>query len=204
MKGLSWQEKYQGIPDILQEKYRAFVENDFSPKRGSKPLKGGMDSRKMVHIMGKFSNSYKTWKDGTKNLFLLAMIALLGFLALLFGFFIGNPGLRLGWLLGSAIEIFAYVTIDRGSSFLLSPVADPKKGALGAFFGIFRMALYAAGLVLGGFATYRWGSMASSYCNVWTVFSGYLPMGFVLICTTFFRCKKEEVPVSNKEESKNE
>lgn len=167
-------------------------------------MKGWIDSRNIFHIMGKFAKSYKTWKDGTKNLFLLAAIALIGFLALLFGFFIGNPGLPLGWLLGSAIEIFAYFTIDRGSSFLLSSDADPKKGALGAFFGVFRMALYAAGLVLGGFATYRWGSMASSYCNVWTVFAGYLPMGVVLICITFFRSKKGEDPASNKEENKNE
>ena len=136
---------------------------------------------------------FSSLSEEKKNLFILGAIALLGALVLVFSFFIDNPGLFYGWLLGSAIEILCYVTIFLGARFLLSGDGEATKGGLvGALFGTFRLLFYAGGLVLGGFATFVWGTPAHGYCNVFTVFAGYLPLLFVLLVTTYLSARKSK------------
>ncbi len=142
--------------------------------------------------MKKLAERYNNWCDEEKNLFIFACIGVVGFLILLFGFFIDNPGLPIGWLLGTAIELVAYFTIWRGTAFLLDPQdKDGKRGYLMAVFALGRLFLYAGGLVLAAFCSFVWGTLAHGYCNLWTVFAGYMPEFIVLIFVTFFRLKKK-------------
>lgn len=131
---------------------------------------------------------------------MLCWIALLGFLATSVFFFLSNPGVPLGWLFGSAIEIVCYITIVKGTSFLLDPnKLNRKRGLIAPLFMLLRLALYAGGLVLAAFATFRWGSMSSSYLNFWAVFAAYMPMVVLLLFVTFYRLKKQS-PVEQKPE----
>lgn len=142
-----------------------------------------------------FARNYSTWSDEKKNFFLLGMTCLLGCLILSFGFFLDNPGLVIGWLLGSAISAFCYATMVLSAKFLLSGDEKSSKfGYFGAVFGLFRLGFYAGGLVIGAFATFVWGSNAHGYCNLWTVFAGYLPLFVILIVTTLMSLKKEKSP----------
>ncbi len=148
---------------------------------------------------------FTSLSEEKKNLMILGGIALLGAFVLLFSLFIDNPGLLYGWLLGSAIEILCYVTIFLGARFLLSGDGEATKGGLvGALFGAFRLLFYAGGLVLGGFATFVWGSPSHGYCNVFTVFAGYLPLLFVLLVTTFLSSRKGKAEKPATQEEKKE
>ena len=149
----------------------------------------------------KFVDWYNKKSEMVRNIILLVMIALLGFLVTSIFFFMNNPGVPLGWLFGSAIEIIAYFTIAKGAAFMLDPNhLNRKRGLMAPLFMILRFALYAGGLVLAAFATYRWGSPSCSYLNVWAVFVSYLPLHVVLLFATFFRLKKEKVEKLEKEE----
>lgn len=154
--------------------------------------------------MKSLAKAYSSWSDERKNFMILVIIALVGFAVFCFGFFMNNPGLPLGWLLGSVIELICYVTIVKGSSFILDGSGDSKRGLLGAAFGTLRLVLYAAGLVVGGFCTYSWGTVSNGYCNIWTVFGAYLPVLFVVIFATLLRNKKSEPENNASNENKEE
>ncbi len=155
--------------------------------------------------MKTLAERYNGWKDEQKNLFILACIGIAGFLILLFGFFIDNPGLPIGWVLGTGIELIAYFTIYKGASYLLDPEdKNGKRGYLMAVFAMGRLLLYAGGLVLAAFCTFVWGSMAHGYCNLWTVFAGYMPEFIVLVIATMIRIKRKPAPAAKAEEPKTE
>ena len=59
------------------------------------------------------------YPETTKILLILIGCALLGFLAFLFGFFTGQPGYPLGWLLGGVLGAGTVVC-----AFLVGPVAQ--------------------------------------------------------------------------------
>lgn len=164
----------------------------------------------ITHVAMSLLRAYLKWSEEKRNFFLLGCVCLLGCLVLSFGFFVDNPGLVIGWILGSAISAFCYLTIVWGARFLLSGDEHQNKfGYLGAAFGIFRLAFYAGGLVLGGFATYVWGSSAHGYCNLWTVFAGYMPLFAILIITNLASLrqkapKKEEVAKQDTSEEKKD
>lgn len=153
----------------------------------------------------KFVDWYNNASEMKKNLFLLGIITAIGFAATFIFFFMNNPGVPFGWLFGSAIEIVCYITIVKGTSFLLDPnKLNPKRGLLAPLFMILRLALYAGGLVLAAFATYRWGSMASSYLNFWAVFAAYMPLPALLLFTTIYRLKKQQSEVKPVPEEEKE
>ena len=148
---------------------------------------------------------YNSASEMKKNIFLLSVIALIGLAATFIFFFLNNPGVSLGWLLGSAIEIICYITIVKGTSFLLDPKGlDKKRAILAPVFMLLRLALYAGGLVLAAFCTFRWGSNASSYLNFWAVFAGYMPMVALLLFTTLLRLRKPKTEPSEIEEKPEE
>ena len=139
----------------------------------------------------KLTEWYNKTSDTKKNLFLLGLITFAGFAATFIFFFNNNPGVPLGWLLGSIIELICYLSIVKGTAFMLDPSSlDRKKGYLAPLFMFMRLGLYAGGLILAGFATFRWGSMSSSYLNFFAVFAGYMPMVVLLLIVTFGRLKK--------------
>jgi len=134
---------------------------------------------------------YNKTSDTKKNLFLLGIVTLCGFAVTSIFFFLNNPGVPLGWLFGSIIELICYLSIVKGTAFMLDLNSlDRKKGYLAPLFMFMRLALYAGGLILAAFATFRWGSMSSSYLNFFAVFAGYMPMVVLLLIVTFGRLKK--------------
>lgn len=138
----------------------------------------------------KLAERYKTWSDEGKNLFILICVALFGILVTIPFIFLDNVGILLGWLLGSAINIIAYITIIKGSRALLR---QSGKAAGYAIFGFsFRFLLYAAGLLLAAFCTFRWGSMAHGYCNIVSLALAYMPTWVTLVIVMLVR--KEPKP----------
>ena len=137
-----------------------------------------------------FKSKYESWSEFKKNLFLLICIALLGALACAGFIFLDNIGVLFGWLLGSAVNIFAYATINHGTAFLLSADGGAKKAYLASLFSILRILLYGAALVLAGFASFMWGSLAHGYCNIISCALALMPTWIVLALVTFGRMKK--------------
>ena len=132
------------------------------------------------------------YPETTKILLILIGCALLGFLAFLFGFFTGQPGYPLGWLLGGAVAAFTYWSIAYTSKAVLDP--DGAKGArmaLTVLFMMLRFVLLIAAVVGAALVTY---TFSSPYLNVWTTVGGYLPMPVVCIIAGLMNKKgrKEE------------
>ena len=95
--------------------------------------------------------------------------------------FLDNVGVMLGWILGSIINLIAYITIVRGSNALLHAGSNGKVGLLAALGFVLRLMLYAAGLTLAAFCTFRWNS---HFLHFWFVFAAMLPIYPILIITT--------------------
>lgn len=147
---------------------------------------------------------YNKRSEEGRNIFLLVLIAIAGFAATFIFFFLNNPGVPLGFLFGSLIEIIAYITIVKSAKFMLDPNGlSRKKALLAPLFMVMRFLLYAGGLVLGAFATYRWGSMSCSYLNFWAVFAGYMPMVVILLFTTLYRLKRAPSNPAPKQDESN-
>lgn len=142
--------------------------------------------------MGKFVDKFHSWSEEKRNLFLLLVITIVGALACIPFIFLDNIGVLFGWLLASAVNMFAYFSIYKAAEATLSPDATSKRGYFVALFAMFRLALYAGVLVLSAFATFRWGSMAHGYCNIVSAALGLMPTWIVVFITTFFRHGKEK------------
>ena len=140
--------------------------------------------------MASLAEKYRNWSDFKKNMFILLMVTLFGALVGVGFIFIDNMGVLLGWLLGSAVNIFAYVTMHYGSKRLLSPDTDPKKGYFALVWAVLRLALYAGCLLLSGFASFKWGTLAHGYCNIIATALALMPTWIMLVVTTFFRSHK--------------
>jgi hypothetical protein len=146
---------------------------------------------------------YSKLSENGKNVFILVAIALLGLVVLAPFFFFQNVGLGFGWILGSGIEILCYLSILWGAKIITdAQTKHPGTIALAALFSILRLALYAGGLVLGAYYTYK---LKTNWLNVWTVFVAYLPLGFVLAITALINNNKaKKACACSKEESKPE
>ena len=153
---------------------------------------------------------YKNWDDFHKNLFILGVVTLVGALISVVFIFLDNIGVLFGWLLGSAVNMFAYVTMYRGSLRLLTPGADPKRGYLTLLWAILRLALYAGALLLSGFCTFKWGSLSHGYCNLIATALALMPTWIMLVVTMLVRAPKlnqkptEPVKEEKPEEEKKE
>ena len=152
-----------------------------------------------------FSSAYAKWSDLKKNVFILCVIAFIGSLVCIGFIFADNVGVLLGWLLGSAINLFSYITIAKGSSFILDPGdSRGRKAVLSSVFAILRLFLYAGGLVLAGFASFRWGTLSHGYCNLISLALAYMPTWIVLLIVTFVRGHKDSKPIEEKKKEDQE
>ncbi len=142
--------------------------------------------------MSKFVDKYNSWSEEKRNLFILLCVALVGALVCVPFIFLDNIGVLLGWLLGSAVNMFAYFSIYKVSEATLNPDASSKRGYFMALFAMFRIAMYAGVLFLAAFATFRWGTFEHGYCNLLSAALGLMPTWIVVLITTFFRVKKEK------------
>ena len=148
--------------------------------------------------MKDFVNRYAAWSDMKKNMFLLLMIAVAGTLISIPFIFLENVGVLLGWLLGSAVNFVAYVSIAKFSAAVLSQ-NQSKFGYFAMVGGFLRFLLYAGALVLAGFASFRWGTLAHGYCNLISCALALMPTWILLVCTTLFRnAKSAKKPVEEK------
>lgn len=132
-----------------------------------------------------------------KNLFILITIAIVGTIISAIFLVVDNVGVLLGWLLGSAVNLFAYTSIHKGSAYLLSTSTSSKRGYLTILWGLLRFALYAGCLVLAAFASFRWGSLSHGYCNLISTALALMPTWIVLVIATFVRSNKKTA-VENK------
>ncbi len=144
-----------------------------------------------ISNVNKLVEKYQSWSEMGKNLFLLVVVAIVGALISLIWVFLDNVGVLLGWLLGSAINIFAYFTMAKGASYLLSGEATSKQGLWAALWAILRVFLYAGALVLAGFCSFKWGSLSHGYCNLISTALGLLPTWVTLAVAMFVRNRKD-------------
>ena len=140
--------------------------------------------------MSNLAEKYNKLSDHQKNLVILIAVAIIGALICVAFIFMDNVGVLLGWLLGSAVNIFAYVTMHMGSASLLNPNGNPKSGYLAMVWAILRLFLYAGCLLLSGFATFKWGTLAHGYCNIISCALALMPTWITLVVTTLHRSNK--------------
>ena len=132
-------------------------------------------------------------------LLVLVAVGVIVFLCLIPFFFFDNPGVPLGWLLGTAIEVFNYWSIVFFSGALLSSTQGKKaRGAIfSTIFVFLRFALWIGGLALGALCTFTW---QNNWCNVWSVFAAYVPMT-IAVALTFIGRDRSKTQPAEKEES---
>lgn len=135
-----------------------------------------------------------------KALFIMGIIAVLGFAGLSPLFFIHGAesnsypygAYPLGWLLGSVAELLAFLTLMRFSDSLFAQ-KDPAHSltsALAVGSAGLRILLYAAVLVVSGICTFKseWFGGFNAF-NFYTTAAGLLPMLAVVLITQFFELK---------------
>lgn len=149
--------------------------------------------------MANLVEKYRSWDDHQKNLFILIVIAVVGLLACVPFIFLDNIGVLLGWALGSVVNIIAFVTIWKGSASLLRQT-DSNRGYLALIGAFLRIALYLGALLLSGFASFKWGTLAHGYCNIISLSLALMPTWIVVVTTTLLRANRAKPVV--KEEPK--
>ena len=137
--------------------------------------------------MEKLVTKYRNWSELKQNLFLLLVITLVGALISVIFIFFDNVGVLLGWLLGSLVNLFAYFTIHKGSAFILGSADHPGRAAWSVLWSFLRLIFYAGALVIAGFASFRWGSLAHGYCNFISTALALTPTWIVLAISLIFR-----------------
>lgn len=142
----------------------------------------------------RLAERYVRWSDEGKNLFILVCVALFGALVSAVFIFLDNVGVLLGWLLGSVINIIAYVSMVKGSKSLLKSAREGsgKTASFAALFFLMRLFLYAAGLVLAAFCTFRWGTFEHGYCNLLALALAYMPTWITLVVVALIRGGKKQ------------
>ncbi|HAS56774.1 MAG TPA: hypothetical protein DCR94_06060 [Firmicutes bacterium] len=132
-------------------------------------------------------------KEEKITLIALVGVYLVGVASFVCFFFLGNPGLPLGWIFGGALMILAYLSIVFSSKAILNGATGKGVGtSFAVMFSLLRIILLAGGLFLSGFYTYK---LQSNWLNVWTVFGGYLPLGIVTGITGFINSRKNKKEV---------
>lgn len=142
--------------------------------------------------MNKLFAKYESWTEMGKNLFILVVIAIVGVIASIPFIFLENVGVLLGWLLGSAVNLFAYVSMAKGSHYILSNSSSAKYGYLAMAWALLRILLYVGALVLAGFASFRWGSLSHGYCNLISLALALMPTWLTLVFGTMLRHARAE------------
>ena len=151
----------------------------------------------------KLSEKFVNWEDWKRNVFILSIFAVVVTIALFPFALLGNPGIAVGFLLGSVISVLAYLSIVYSSFAILRKDNDGKGMGLSVFFSFARMGLYAIGLVLGALATFVF---KNAWLNFWAIFAGYLPMPALIAVLHLIGLgkKKENAPEQNNHLMKGE
>lgn len=146
--------------------------------------------------MSKLSHWYVNASETKRNLFWLGCLCLLGFVLLSAFFFLGNPGVPLGYLAGSLVGIGCYLLIVYGANNLVSEGEGAKvKGvALTILLSALRFLLLLGLLALSALATFRY---RNNLLNFWAVGGGYLPMVGVVALGAILSDRRKKKRPSN-------
>src|SRR5574344_1960454 len=135
-----------------------------------------------------------------KCLFVMGMVALIVFVFLCPLFFIHRESnypmgaYPLGWLLGSVVELLAFVSMMYMSDglFAQKDMGHPVASALAIGSASLRFFLYAGALLVSAICTFKseWFGGFNAF-NFYTTAAGLLPMLFVILLVTFIDLKHE-------------
>ena len=136
---------------------------------------------------------YSGLSDEGKTVFWLIIADVLVLVGLLPFFFFSNMGLPLGWLLGAVIVLLCYISMVKGSSFILS-VAVTENGrnkgrAWAVVFAFLRFALMIGALIVSAVFTFK---VEGGYINFFTCAAAYLPLILVAVIFTLAHKKNKE------------
>jgi predicted ABC-type exoprotein transport system permease subunit len=140
----------------------------------------------------KLAEKFVKMKSEEKDFFILLAIAIIVFLCLTPLFFLSKGSWPLGWLLGSAVSLFAYWSIIKFTSSILSSDNTKKASTIfGVVAGGARIFLYAAALIVSAICTFKsqWFGGFSAF-NFFSTFIAFMPMPLVLIISNLIRNKK--------------
>lgn len=151
---------------------------------------------------------YLNLKTEQRAFVILAAVAIFGFLCQLPLFFFhtesGYPlgAYPLGWLLGSAIELFGYATILKMSGAITSQKENTSAKTTGAVIGFsfLRFLFYAAALMVSAICTFtpNWFGGFNAF-NFYTTAAGLVPLFAVVLITQKMALSRSE---KNPEEKK--
>ncbi len=138
-------------------------------------------------------NFYTKLNDDKKVFFWLSILAVVVFLALSPLYFFGlDKGYQYpnGWLLGSAIELFAYFSLLKFSDLVTKENGNKKTGLI-ILSSLLRPFLYIVVLVVSGICTFKpeWFGGFDAF-SFWTVIASILPMSAVVLIVHFVTAKK--------------
>ena len=148
-----------------------------------------------------FVKRYLSWTDEGKTLFWLIVADIAVFLALIPFFLLSNMGIPLGWLLGSVAVCLCYLSMIKGTGFVLKQASDANgrnRGmAFAVAFSLIRLFLMAGVLIFAAFMTFK---VEGNFVNFFSTAAAYLPLILVSIVFTLTRKKqKKAVPASEPE-----
>lgn len=137
-----------------------------------------------------------------KDLFIIVAVGLIVFVCLCPLFIIFQGAWPLGWLLGSVIDVVAYITIVKFTTGLLSNDPSKKAGvAISTLASGGRYVLYAAGLIVAAICTFKpeWFGGFAGF-NFYACALAYLPMPIVVLVSNLMRNKKQVAEADKKNE----
>ena len=136
---------------------------------------------------------YLNWSQEGKTMFWLLVVDLAVFLALVPFFLLSNIGLPLGWLLGAVVVAICYLSVIKGTGFILQQASDANgrnKGmAMTMVFSLLRLLLIVGALVFAAFMTFK---VEGGYVNFFTCAAAYIPLILVIIVFNLTRRKKKK------------
>ena len=143
------------------------------------------------------SKRYMSWSDEGKTFFWLIIADVVIFLALIPFFLLSNMGIPLGWLLGSVAVCLCYLSMIKGSGFILRLANDPNgrnRGmAIALAFSLVRLFLMAGVLLFAAFMTFK---VEGNFVNFFSTAAAYLPLILVSIIFTITRKKQHKPSLS--------
>lgn len=147
-------------------------------------------------------NFYLKLNRDQRAFFWLALLAVVVYLALMPLYFFGlDKGYQYpnGWLLGSAVELFAYFTLIKTTNAITKDPAN-RKMSLIVLGSLLRPLLYVIVLAIGGICTFKseWLGGFDMF-SFWTSFAALLPMPLVVLIIHFISIKG---PKTDQKESK--
>jgi hypothetical protein len=141
---------------------------------------------------------YNRLKPEQKDLFIIALVAVVVWLCLLPLYLIKEGAWSNGWALGSAVALIGYFTLVKTLSKFGAESQKTSSVAFTILFAGLRYILYAAALAVSAVCTFRpdWFGGFAGF-NFFATALALIPTWAVLLFSNFVRAKKEEKSSGN-------